>query len=63
MFVFQTIINLILEIFKKIPYFDKWLSKTELQKEEEAKQKVDKEHDQNSETGRPSGDFWKDHNP
>lgn len=58
---FAAIIEAIMEILKAIPYFDKWFSKSEIDQEASGKQAVDKEHDSNAETKRPSDDFWKDH--
>lgn len=57
----SSIVDLIVQILKSIPFFDKWFTKTELEKENEKKQQVDKEQDSNQNTKRPSDDFWKNH--
>lgn len=55
----SAIIEAIVQALKAIPYFDKWFSKSELDKENQGKHDVDKEHDANEKTKRPSDDFWR----
>ena len=55
------ILALLASIFGSIPILDKWFRKSPIEKEKKEKQKVDEEHQENKETRRPSGDFWKDH--
>ncbi len=56
-----SILDILVGILKAIPFFDKWFTKTPLEKEKEEKKKVDQEHEENKKRGRPSDDFWKSH--
>ena len=49
----QTILALILAVFKSIPYFDKWFSKTPQEKIEEGQAKLDQEQQDLKDSGRP----------
>jgi hypothetical protein len=54
------IIEAIVAALKSIPYFDKWFTKAEQDKETSARADVDKEAQNNEKDGRPSNDFWDD---
>lgn len=54
------ILEFLTDLLKAIPFFDKWFTKSTVEKIQDEKRKVDEEHDKNVKAGRPSGDFWKD---
>lgn len=61
----ETILELLKEILKAIPFIEKHFMDTPFENEQEAKKKIDEEHKKNNEDkeGRPSGDFWEGDRP
>jgi len=48
-----TILDLITSLLKAIPFFNKWFSRTEAEKNKDIQKKVDEESENMKDTGRP----------
>ncbi len=57
----EGIIAAIVALLQAIPIFNKWFTKSDIENENQKKEQIEKEHQDNAEKKRPSGEFWKDH--
>lgn len=54
----MAVIDAIVAALKAIPVVAEWFKKYELDIEQGIRKDIDEEHSKNSESGRPSNEFW-----